>query len=80
MDILELALEDKDLDTVRFLLCADPRLIHHVLSNGRTLLQYLKSKNLTQYVINKYNKDTIIYCEHFFHSFEYSSVQPRTEG
>mgnify|MGYP004001862963 len=52
MDILELALEDKVLDTVRFLLFADPRLIHHVLSNGGTLLHYLKSKNLTQYVIN----------------------------
>ena len=41
MDLLEQAIQNKDTKMITFLLGEDPRLIHHVLSNGSTVLQHL---------------------------------------
>ena len=41
MDILEKSIENKDIKFITFLLREDPRLIHHILSDGTTVLQAL---------------------------------------
>ena len=39
MDILEKSIQNKDIKFITFLLREDPRLIHHILSDGTSVLQ-----------------------------------------
>ena len=41
MDLLEQAIEKKDMKMIAFLLREDPTLIHHILSNGTSVLETL---------------------------------------
>ena len=41
MDLIEQAIENKDTKIITFLHTEDPRLIHHILSDGTTVLQKL---------------------------------------
>lgn len=50
MDILELALNDKHMDMVIFLLRENPQLMEHILSNGVTCKQRLMALNKYEYV------------------------------
>ena len=41
MDLLEQAIENKHVKMITFLLREDPTLIHHILSNGTSVLEAL---------------------------------------